>query len=296
MTHKERAEVREAMKAYKAKGHTMAEVAEKFGYTKGYAQIVCKCIAPQQARPEVYRNQYTNGSFDREANAIRYINERTPNFEYVGNFTGLDGYVDLKCKTCGTVMRKSFVTVKHGATRCDECAKRKTQEKREAQRLRCEQQRQSKREERERNKLMKMMPVQTSFIPCPCCGDYFIPLNGNQKYCSSKCAKRINNAIKKDRRIRKIKHVVVDKNITLERLYKRDNGECYICGCICDWNDCEVKKDGTFIANDNYPSIDHVKPLSKGGKHAWNNVRLACRGCNSKKSDNIPSLIKNGCV
>lgn len=280
------------MCAYKEKGHTMDEVADRFGCSVAYAQKTCKGIAPQQSRPEVYRNQYTDGTFDREANAIRYINERTPNFEYAGTFTGLDGYVDLKCKMCGAVVHKSFVSVKHGTAICAECAKRKTQEKREA----IKKQKQSEREERKQNKLARMMPIQMSLIPCPGCGDYYIPLNGNQKYCSPECAKRINNAIKKDRRIRKIKHVVVDKNITLERLYKRDKGKCYICGCTCDWDDCEVREDGTFVANDNYPSIDHVKPLSKGGKHAWSNVRLACRGCNSKKSDTIPSLIENGCV
>ena len=101
---------------------------------------------------QIYRNQYTNGSFDRIANAIRYINERTPNFEYAGNFTGVDGYVDLKCKTCGTVMRKSFVTVKHGATRCDECAKRKREADKELKRIYRERKKYAERLKRERDK------------------------------------------------------------------------------------------------------------------------------------------------
>jgi hypothetical protein len=48
-------------------------------------------------------------------------------FEYAGNFTGIDGYVDLKCKKCGTILRKSFVCVKHGKAKCEEC-KHKEQE------------------------------------------------------------------------------------------------------------------------------------------------------------------------
>lgn len=291
MTHKERAEIREAMKAYKAEGHTMAEVAEKFGYTKAYAQMVCKGIAPQQSRPAVYRNQYTNGTFDREANAICYINERTPNFEYVGNFTGIDGYVDLKCKTCGTVTHKSFVSVKHGKATCTECAKRKREADKKHKQIQRERKRYAEQLERERNKWMRLSPIQISFIPCPCCGDYFVPTNGHQIYCSIECANRINNARSKDKRIKRMRHVVVDRNITLDRLYKRDNGKCYICGRTCDWDDCHTRKDGTFIANNNYPSIDHVVPLHKGGKHSWSNVRLACRGCNSVKRDAlIPSL------
>ena len=150
MTHKERAEVREAMKAYKAEGHTMAEVADKFGYTKGYVQMICKGIAPQQSQPEVYRNQYTNGTFDREANAIRYINERTPNFEYAGNFTGLDGYVDLRCKTCGTVAHKSFVSVKHGKATCAECAKRKREADKKHKQIQRERKKYAEQLERER--------------------------------------------------------------------------------------------------------------------------------------------------
>lgn len=291
MTHKERAEVREAMKAYKAEGHTMAEVADRFGYTKGYVQMICKGIAPQQSQPEVYRNQYTNGTFDREANAIRYINERTPNFEYAGNFTGLDGYVDLRCKTCGTVAHKSFVSVKHGKATCAECVKRKREADKKHKQIQREREKYAEQLERERNKWMRMSSIQISFVPCPCCGDYFVPINGHQIYCSIECANRINNARSKDKRIKRMRHVVVDRNITLDRLYKRDNGKCYICGRTCDWDDCHTRKDGTFIANNNYPSIDHVVPLRKGGKHSWSNVRLACRGCNSVKGDAlIPSL------
>lgn len=39
-------------------------------------------------------------------------------------------------------------------------------------------------------------------------------------------------------------------------------------------------------------TIDHVTPLSKGGKHEWTNVVTACSGCNNKKGDK--SLEKAG--
>jgi 5-methylcytosine-specific restriction endonuclease McrA len=79
---------------------------------------------------------------------------------------------------------------------------------------------------------------------------------------------------------------MVDKGITLEKLFRRDRGQCYICGGICDWNDFSIK-DNAFIAGQTYPSIDHVKPLAKGGEHSWDNVKLAHFVCNSLKSDKI---------
>ena len=78
----------------------------------------------------------------------------------------------------------------------------------------------------------------------------------------------------------------VDNDITVEGLYRRDNGTWYLCGGRCNYEDYTVI-DGTFIAGDWYPSIDHVIPLAKGGEHSWNNVMLAHRLCNSRKSDKV---------
>jgi len=35
------------------------------------------------------------------------------------------------------------------------------------------------------------------------------------------------------------------------------------------------------------PELDHVKPLSKGGTHTWDNVQCLCRECNGWKSDRV---------
>ncbi|WP_349257835.1 HNH endonuclease [Iamia sp.] len=35
-------------------------------------------------------------------------------------------------------------------------------------------------------------------------------------------------------------------------------------------------------------SIDHVKPLSKGGAHMLSNLRPSCRSCNSRKGARWP--------
>lgn len=36
-------------------------------------------------------------------------------------------------------------------------------------------------------------------------------------------------------------------------------------------------------------NIDHVVPRSRGGAHTWENVVAACRSCNSRKEDRLPS-------
>lgn len=277
----------EAMRKYYAEGHTSKETAEKFGTTREYASRICKGIRSG--------NQYTNGLFDREANAIRYIAERTPNFEYAGNFTGVDGYVDLKCKTCGTVIRKSFVTVKHGKTRCNVCYKRE-QERKKADVLKEKERRlaekevlRKEKEEEKKHKLFSKNTEQAKIAVCKCCGSMFFKTGRRTKYCSDECMKKTLNAKTKDKRIRRIKGVVIDSDITLEKLYKRDNGICHICGGICDWDDCDIREGGTFVANNNYPSIDHIVPLTKGGLHSWLNIKLAHRVCNTKKGNRIAS-------
>ena len=35
-------------------------------------------------------------------------------------------------------------------------------------------------------------------------------------------------------------------------------------------------------------TLDHVIPRSKGGKHTWDNVVIACERCNSRKGDRTP--------
>ena len=266
MTHKERAEVREAMKAYKAEGHTMAEVADKFGYTKGYVQRICKGIAPQQSQPEVYRNQYTNGAFDREANARKYV-ERIDGYEYAGNFTGVDGYVDIRCKKCGSVQRKSMTTIRHGRkpfcyTCIDNDRAQKKAEKEKAIKTR--------RARRKYEALLNKNPIQSTFKICPICNSVF---TGNSTYCSPKC--RENNKWRMKDGYRYL--------FPLNEVYERDGGVCYLCGKKCDWNDYE-EHDGVVIYGNMYPSRDHVVPKSKGGKNTWSNIRLAHRICNSLKS------------
>ena len=95
--------------------------------------------------------------------------------------------------------------------------------------------------------------------------------------------KRWAMRIKNDRRVRRMRTRRHDNDITLEMLFKKDNGVCYLCGDVCDWS--AVDAEGNAL--NEYPSIDHVRPISKGGTHTWDNVKLAHRGCNTAKRDHI---------
>lgn len=267
------------MQSYKEQGHSMKQVAEHFGVSQSVAQKVCRGIAPQKARPQVYHNGWNDER--KEANAIRIINERSPMFEYVGGFTNTDGFVDIRCKTCGAVLHKSFVSIRHGKATCESCAHIESEKRKAHEKL-------IKTQKKEWEEAGKRKAKQLSFAVCDCCGSLFFPTSGyNKAYCSDECRRKASNTISKDKRLRRISKVLVDKDIDLKDLFKRDNGVCAICGKRCRWDDSSTRDDGTFLAFGDYPSIDHIVPLSKGGKHSWNNVQLACRSCNSRKGNRV---------
>ena len=71
-----------------------------------------------------------------------------------------------------------------------------------------------------------------------------------------------------------------DEGITLKKVRAKYHDVCQICGLMVD---------DTAIVNGHikrlYPTIDHIIPLSKGGAHTWENVRLAHMSCNAGKRD-----------
>lgn len=87
--------------------------------------------------------------------------------------------------------------------------------------------------------------------------------------------------IRKEDRITKY-NAFVDKGINIEKLIQRDGSKCYLCGKETNFSD-----DRWGWYGPDYPTIDHVIPLSKGGKHSWNNVKVCCGRCNVKKGCKI---------
>lgn len=72
---------------------------------------------------------------------------------------------------------------------------------------------------------------------------------------------------------------VYDEDVDPLRVYERDGWVCHIC---------ETLVYPYFTGLDSRaPSMDHVIPLSKGGRHSYGNIKLAHVGCNSKKGAKI---------
>lgn len=126
---------------------------------------------------------------------------------------------------------------------------------------------------------------------CTECGKAFKTIHPNKLTCSKECSRLRSNRRNwyyKEKRYNDTN--IIDRDITVKVLYKRDKGICYICGGKCDFKDY-TQINGHFKAGPNYPSIDHIIPIARGGMHAWDNVKLAHRHCNSMKSDILPSVL-----
>ena len=124
---------------------------------------------------------------------------------------------------------------------------------------------------------------------CVICGEEFKDYpNGTAKTCSHECSKELEREKRRehahDKRVPKEQRV---DRISLKKLYKRDNGICYICGKACDWTDWRVSKSGNKYPGDTYPTKEHVDPISRGGLDSWENVRLAHWKCNIEKADAV---------
>ena len=132
---------------------------------------------------------------------------------------------------------------------------------------------------------------QKETVSCVICGaDFERTVGMNNKCCSHQCSvihkknkrKAKGSSKSQNRRAKKL-GLLVDRDITLEKLRRRDQDICWICGQKVDDTDYEIIN-GYRICGRMYPSIDHLLPLARGGKHEWGNVGLAHHGCNSLKS------------
>lgn len=210
----------------------------------------------------------------------RRVSELHPGWTWVSGTIGTSVMVKIRCDYCQNIIERSANTIRHRSEivcpTCAEAERQRQQEKKEQERLRKE------REREERFWSQDFTQSALSFRICAYCGAPH--LRTNAKCCSEECSRKYANS-KGDRRVRRMRKG--DKSISLKKLYLRDGGKCWICGNKCDFNDCRHDENGNFIVGSMYPSIDHVYPISKGGAHSWDNVKLAHHYCNTLKNDKV---------
>lgn len=102
---------------------------------------------------------------------------------------------------------------------------------------------------------------------CPHCGCHLSPImNANAAYCSRKCVDAARSATRAAR-MRVLVDGVVER-IPRAYIIERDNSRCHLCRKKCKPSEIH---------------LDHVIPLSKGGTHTLENLRVAHAKCNIAK-------------
>ena len=285
MKAKEREHRNEWVRQQRIAGRSAKDISLELGLSETAVLAICKkvgCSGVMADKTETAkrRKAAARAYGDKLLKTTDQLNDelRPFGFEYVSGYTGCDSRVRIRCLTCGSEIERYYnFTRRKTNTACPECERRGVERRRDAKKLAAVR-------DRELRVIDTSKQVELRLASCELCGRPFLLGHGSQMYCSDRCRHRSINR-RKDHRLHNGN--TIDKDITLEKLYTRDAGVCYICGQTCDWQDFIVA-DGITICGDNYPSIEHVMPISKGGLHSWDNVKLACRRCNSLKRDTLP--------
>lgn len=200
----------------------------------------------------------------------------------------------VECTKCGFVKTVSSISIRaNRGIRCNACSLMETEKRhRETQYRKKEETRLKKvRQSRQLHQMEIRFCSCGQVVPwgmkrCERCAE--LTAREQRIEAARRARQRNPEEVRRRERIREHKRRLriesngFDKTVDLNTLYKRDHGICYICGKVCDWSDFQ-KIDGNFIVGGTYPTVEHVKPLCKGGTHTWDNVKLACFACNTKK-------------
>jgi 5-methylcytosine-specific restriction endonuclease McrA len=110
---------------------------------------------------------------------------------------------------------------------------------------------------------------------CQGCGTSFIA-NASRKFCRFECGQRTHRLAYRDRqRAAGYDRTAPWERVFRRRVFDRDGWVCQICFGIVD--------DARQYPDPMSPSMDHIVPLIRGGRHTYSNVQLAHLQCNEIK-------------
>lgn len=164
------------------------------------------------------------------------------------------------CQECGAV----FIAKQTASVKCKTCSTyKRIHESGEIVRARCNQ--------------------------CHCVFEFIRKPTGDYPRKCTSCHKDNNREYRRQtkHKRRQLKKCGPIERFSALSVYERDGWCCYICGCVVQ----RYKSQAFVGVMPDEATLDHVWPLSKGGTHTMDNVRTACRMCNSLKSDATPDPI-----
>lgn len=127
-------------------------------------------------------------------------------------------------------------------------------------------------------------------VICQHCGELFNNTDNrvDRKFCSRDCFLKHIGGKKWDQKsiVSDATHIKRAKKLNVKyesidpiEIFNRDNWTCGLCG--------KAVNKYTPYPDDMSASLDHIKPLSKGGTHTKDNVQLAHLGCNRRKGNKL---------
>lgn len=254
----------EEFKEYAA-WHSTKEIAERYGISIRTARKHAGMygLTEQNAEKNVKQHEEAvsrlNEKLERIGSTIRYVDGTTKKES-----------ATFKCVKCGHVFTRLTSTVKRG--KCTSCPRCKEVEAKNAS------------DARKADKEAALLDALAKPIKCAECGKEFYQVpdesgikHKTPKYCSDKCKRKSCGRASRHRRREMVKTA---GTFSWQSIYEKTGGTCWICGGKVDPSDYEIR-DGAFCVGAKYPSVDHVVPISLGGKSTYDNMLLAHCMCNS---------------
>lgn len=119
-------------------------------------------------------------------------------------------------------------------------------------------------------------------VSCPICQIEYCQLPGAggrlAAGCSDQCRTEIKRSDKRKYKYQRLSYTKTGEVFDPLEIFWRDKWKCRHCGC-------RAPKSLRGSCHQSAPELDHIIPLSKGGRHSRDNTQLLCRACNAAKSD-----------